>query len=130
MKPCSISGSGVTLVFTGSGSNYSTATISGGATVNLTAPSTGPLAGIVIFGDRNTPQGTLYRFTGGTNQVFNGAVYLPEGQIQYSGGATGANGCNQVIGDTVNFVGNTNLAVNCTGVGTTPVGALAAKLVE
>ena len=126
----SISGSGVTLVFTGSGSNYSTATISGGATVNLTAPSTGPLAGIVIFGDRNTPQGTLYRFTGGTNQAFNGAVYLPEGQIQYSGGATGANGCNQVIGDTVNFVGNTNLAVNCTGVGTTPVGALAAKLVE
>jgi len=126
----SISGTGVTLVFTGSGSNYSTATISGGATVNLTAPSTGPLAGIVIFGDRNTPQGTLYRFTGGTNQAFNGAVYLPEGQINYSGGATGANGCNQVIGDTVNFVGNTNLAVNCSGVGTTPVGTLTAKLVE
>ena len=92
--------------------------------------STGPLAGIVIFGDRNTPQGTLYRFTGGTNQAFNGAVYLPEGQINYSGGATGANGCNQVIGDTVNFVGNTNLAVNCSGVGTTPVGTLTAKLVE
>jgi len=55
---------------------------------------------------------------------------LPEGQIQYSGGATGANGCNQVIGDTVNFVGNTNLAVNCSGVGTTPVGTLTAKLVE
>ena len=126
----SITGTGVTLVFTGSGSNYSTATISGGATVNLTAPSTGPLAGIVIFGDRNTPQGTLYRFTGGTNQAFNGAVYLPEGQINYSGGATGANGCNQVIGDTVNFVGNTNLAVNCSGVGTTPVGTTTAKLVE
>src|ERR1041385_3607062 len=126
----SLTGTGVTLVFTGSGSNYSTATISGGATVNLTAPSTGPLAGIVIFGDRNTPQGTLYRFTGGTNQAFNGAVYLPEGQIQYSGGATGANGCNQVIGDTVNFVGNTNLAVNCTGVGTLPVGTTTAKLVE
>ena len=125
-----LSGSGVTLVFTGSGTNYSTASISGGATVNLTAPTSGTMAGIVMFGDRNTPTGTLYKFTGGTNQSFGGAVYLPKGQIWYAGGATGANGCNQVIGDTIQFVGNTNLAVNCSGYGTQAVGTLTAKLVE
>jgi hypothetical protein len=126
----SLSGSGVTLVFTGSGSAYSTASISGGATINLTAPTSGTLAGVVIFGDRNTPVGTVYKFTGGTGQSFGGAVYLPEGAIQYSGGASGANGCNEVIGDTVTFVGATNLAVNCSGYGTKQVGISTARLVE
>lgn len=48
-----LTGTGVTLVFTSSGNNYASATINGGATVNLTAPATGSTAGIVLFGDRN-----------------------------------------------------------------------------
>ena len=50
-----LTGSGVTLVFTSSNNGYGTATINGGATLNLTAPASGPTAGIVIFGDRTMP---------------------------------------------------------------------------
>lgn len=126
----SLQGSGVTLVFTGSGTKYSTATISGGATVNITAPASGTLAGIVVYGDRNTPTGTVYKFTGGAGQYFGGAVYLPKGALNYSGGASSANGCNEVIADTISFTGATNLAINCSGYGTQTIGVPTAKLVE
>jgi hypothetical protein len=55
-----ITGTGVTLVFTSStGSNYATANINGGATVSLTAPTSGPLAGIAFYGDPNMPVGKV-----------------------------------------------------------------------
>ena len=76
------------------------------------------------------PTGTSCKFTGGTNQVVSGAVYLPKAAINFSGGASNANGCTQVIGDTISFVGTSNLAANCSGVGTTPIGTATASLVE
>jgi hypothetical protein len=126
----SISGTGVTIVFTSKGSNYGSAKISGGATVNLSAPTSGTLSGIVFFGDRNEPTGTVFKITGGTNQTFSGAIYVPKGALQYAGGANNFSGCTQVIADTATFVGTSNLAVNCTGVGTQQIGNTAAKLVE
>jgi len=126
-----MSGSGVTLVFTSSnGSSYGGATINGGAVVNLTPPPTGSTAGIVIFGDRNMPVGTSFKFNGGAAQVFGGAIYLPKGHIDYSGGAGGSTNCTQIIGDTISFTGNSNLAVNCSAFATKPIGSQAATLVE
>lgn len=126
----SLSGTGVTLVFTSKNSNYGSAKISGGATVNLSAPTTGALSGIVFFGDRNEPTGTTFNIEGGTTQTFTGAVYLPKAALNYAGGANNFSGCTQVIADTISFVGTSNLAVNCTGDGTQQIGNTAAKLVE
>lgn len=126
-----LSGTGVTLVFTSStGSNYATASINGGATLNLTAPTTGPTAGIVIYGDRNMPTNSTFKFNGGASQIFGGAIYLPDAAVNYSGGASGSTNCTQLIGDTINFSGNANLAVNCASLGTKPIGISLASLVE
>lgn len=125
-----IQGTGVTLVFTSStGKNYATATSTGGATINLTAPTTGPLAGVVIFGDRGMPTSTSFKFAGNGDQIFGGAVYLPKGALSFSGGTGGANNCTQLIADTVNFVGASNLAINCGAYGTKQLSNLA-SLVE
>jgi Flp pilus assembly protein TadG len=125
-----LTGTGVTIVFTSStGSNYATAKVAGGANVNLTAPTSGPLAGIVLFGDRSMPVGTSFSLAGGSTQSFGGATYLPEAAVSYAGGASGYNGCSQVIGDTVSFAGNSNLSINCAGSGTKQIGA-AAQLLE
>lgn len=127
----SLSGTGVTIVFTSStGSNYASATINGGATVNLTAPTTGTMAGIVLYGDRNMPTSTTFKLNGGSNQIFGGAVYLPDGAITYAGGASGGTNCTQLIGDTIGFTGNANLAVNCSSYGTRHIGITKASLVE
>lgn len=126
-----LTGTGVTIVFTSStGSNYANAAINGGATIDLTAPASGPTEGIVIFGDRNMPAGTTFSFNGGAGQIFGGAVYLPRAAIAYSGGASGSTNCTQLIGDTVSFSGDANLAVNCAGAGTNNIGLFKASLVE
>ena len=126
-----ITGTGVTLVFTSStGANYATATINGGASVSLTGPTSGPLSGIAIFGDRNMPTGTTFKFDGGAGQGFGGAVYLPKGALDYAGGSNVNANCTQVIADTVTFTGNSQLAVNCSGQGTKDIGTSKAALVE
>jgi len=125
-----LTGNGVTLVFTTDGSKYATANINGGATVNLTAPTTGATAGIVIFGDRNMPLNSSFTFNGGSSQVFTGAVYAPRAAVKFAGGANNANGCTQLVANSVTFTGNSNFAVNCSGKGTKPLGTSLTKLVE
>jgi Flp pilus assembly protein TadG len=126
-----LTGIGVTLVFTSSsGHNYASATINGGANINLVAPTTGPTAGIVIFGDRNMTAGTTFKLNGGSSEVFGGAIYVPRGNVTFSGGAASTNGCLQLVADTITFVGNANFAINCVGSGTKAIGSSLAKLTE
>jgi len=123
-------GTGVTIVLTSStGSNYATVTINGNASVNLTAPNSGTLSGIVVFADRDTPLGTSYKFNGGASTLWGGALYLPKGAIQWSGNQGASTNCTQIIGDTITFTGNSDVAIHCTGFGTRPIG-LSTALVE
>jgi hypothetical protein len=126
-----LNGTGVTLVFTSSnGHNYADATINGGANINLVAPTTGPTAGIVLFGDRNMTVGTTFKLNGGSSEVFGGAIYIPRGSVTFSGGASSTNGCLQLVADTITFVGNANFSINCKGYGTKSIGSALAKLTE
>jgi hypothetical protein len=126
-----LQGTGVTIIFTSTtGNNYADATINGGATLAITAPTTGPTAGIVMFGDRNMTNSSTFKFNGGDNQVLGGAVYIPKGTLQYAGGNNANTNCTQIIADSVTFVGNSLLKINCSGSGTKPIGTSLASLVE
>ena len=126
-----VTGAGVTLIFTSStGSNWPTATINGGANINLTAPTSGPTAGMVIYADRKMPVGTAFKLNGGSTEYFGGAVYVPKAALTFTGGANSNGGCTQIVADSVDFAGNANLAVNCSGFGTQPIGSATAQLVE
>jgi hypothetical protein len=112
----SLRGTGVTLVFTSSsGSNYATASITGGATISLTAPTTGPTANIAIFGDRNMPAGTTFKIAGGSSQTVSGVVYLSKGALQWAGNSSATDKCTQIVADTVQMVGTSGLQVDCRG---------------
>jgi hypothetical protein len=126
-----IQGTGVTIVFTSSNNkNWATASIGSNAIINLTAPTTGPTAGIVIFGDRNMPVGTVFKMTGGDTQRFGGAIYLPKAALNYAGGSSASNGCTQIVADTLNWSGNSKLSLNCKDSATKPIGSNTAALVE
>ena len=125
-----LTGSNVTLVFTSSGGNYGTATINGGAVVNLTAPDFGPTAGIVIFGDRNMPTGSTFKFNGGASQYLGGAVYVAKGAIEFAGGAGTSTSCTQIIGDTIKFTGSSGVAINCSNYKTKPFSPTLVRLVS
>ena len=124
-----VNGNGVTLYFTSSsGSNWATVTINGNANVNLAPMTYGPTRGIVVFADRNTPAGTSFKFNGGATQYFAGAVYVPSAAVNFSGGATATTTCTQVIGDTVTFTGNSNLAIDCSQYNTRPFSSKTMRL--
>jgi Flp pilus assembly protein TadG len=125
-----LNGTGVTLVFTASNGGYGGATINGGATVNLTAPNFGPTAGIVIFGDRNMPTGTSFKLNGGSSQYFGGAVYVPKGAVEFSGNQGTSTKCTQIIGDTITFTGNSDVAINCSSHKTKPFSPYVVRLVK
>jgi Putative Flp pilus-assembly TadE/G-like len=126
-----LAGTGVTLVFThNNAGRYAGATVNGGATVNLTAPTTGTYAGIAIFGDRNMPTDTTFTFNGGATQVFTGAIYIPKGYVKYAGGSSTTDGCTQLVADTITFTGGSNFGIDCSGTGTKPLSSAVVMLVE
>lgn len=126
-----VNGTGVTIIFTSStGNNWGNLTLNGNASVNLTAATSGPTAGLVIFGDPKMPVGTSFKFNGGSNQTFAGAIYVPGGAISYSGGAGTSTSCTQIIGNTVAFTGNSAVAINCSSQKTRPFGPTAIRLIS
>jgi Flp pilus assembly protein TadG len=105
-----------TVVLTSStGMNYATVSISGGATVTATAPTSGALAGLTFFQDRAAPQGGTNSFAGGATQNIDGVLYFPKQLVTFRGGTTTGAGCTQIVADQVTFNGNAVLNSDCTG---------------
>jgi len=71
-------GSGVTLYFKSGG-----ITGSGTGGFNLSAPTSGTYQGVVIFEDRSNSSGIT--LSGSTGTQVNGLVYMPNGNLTYSG---------------------------------------------
>jgi Flp pilus assembly protein TadG len=126
-----IHGTGVTFILTNhTGSNIATLTINGGADVNLTAPSSGAMSGLVFYQDRRAGfgQDTL---NGGAKQIFRGALYFPKQSLLFNGGTSlVGGGCTQLLGDKVTFNGDSRLAIDCAGAGTRGIGGFVTTLVE
>lgn len=132
---------GVTIIFTNtSGGNPGIANIGAGASVNITAPTTGTYAGIALFQDRlvcngtgNNNNGCTTSLQGGGTQNITGAIYFPNGNINYSGSnSTGATQppCTQLVAYQITFTGNSQFNNSCATSGTKTIGVTASQLVE
>ena len=110
-------GTGVTIVLTSStGTDYATAQLNGQSTVDLTAPDTGPTAGVVIYQDRRAPAGGNNIFAGGSTQSLRGAVYFPRQLLTFTGGSSTHSGCTQLVAGQLAFRGDSNVAMSCGGI--------------
>ncbi|MEO8594343.1 MAG: pilus assembly protein TadG-related protein [Candidatus Solibacter sp.] len=84
-----LTGTGVTFYITGgTGHPYGPVTLIGGTTLHLSAPTSGPLAGILFFQDRSIASPAASAFAGGTTITFDGALYFPTSLLSYTGGAS------------------------------------------
>lgn len=74
--------------------------------MTLTAPDSGPMQGILFFQDpiADTPPTT--KLNGGVDLMLNGAIYMPKGHVEFSGGADAPDNCLQIFALTVKFTGN------------------------
>lgn len=109
-------GDGVTLIFMNDAELQG---INGNNTLDLSAPTTGPYAGIVLYGDRNTQDSNATWNLGGNADIsLTGVAYLPTLNVEYGGGAgTNSTECSQLIARTVRFRGNSGFNTNCEGTG-------------
>ncbi len=113
-----MTGTGVSFVFTADNpNNIGGLKITGGPTANLTAPGSegGIYAGVLFYQDQAAPsyQGSgliLNSVLGGSTTSFNGAIYFPNQEVKFSGGASNANSCLQIIARKVTFTGNADIA--------------------
>lgn len=121
-----VTGSGVTFFLT----NGAEMAFNGGATLDLSAPTSGPLSGMLFYSDRDDV-GVQHTINGTAGSTLNGAVYLPSSDLNYSGNFSGTYGCTQIVTRRVTFIGNSVLNVDCSAAGTRriPVGEIIA-LVE
>jgi len=98
----SLSGSGVTFYITNGGS----VSITGGATMNLSPPTSGALKDILFYQD---PADTnVFKFAGGAAGTINGIFYLPTAQLNLNGGSGQTLNVDLVVG-TLNVTGNSFL---------------------
>ncbi|WP_435417208.1 Tad domain-containing protein [Parerythrobacter aurantius] len=110
-----VRGEGVTFVLTGNNANsIATVSINGGADVELSAPddTQDPTwAGILFYQD---PRGdATHTINGGADLDFEGIIYMPTGDISFSGGSTQAAECLLLIAEVVRFTGNSGLGNDC-----------------
>ncbi len=108
-----MTGTGVTFFLT----NGAEIAFNGSATMNLSAPTSGALSGILFFGDR-ADVGVGHLINGTAASTLSGAFYTPSADLDYRGNFAGANGCTQVITRRISFSGNSSLTVDCTAAGT------------
>jgi Flp pilus assembly protein TadG len=121
-----ISGSGVTIFMAGS----STVSMNGNATVTLSAPTSGTYSGVLFYGDR-TGTSASSTFNGTANSLLTGDLYFPKQMVSYLGNFSGQNGCTQVVADTVQWSGNSNINQNCSSLGMKDIpAAQSVQLVE
>ena len=113
-----IVGSGVTFFLT----NGATLSFNGSATINLTAPSSGPYSGLVFYGDRAQPT-AVNTVNGNASSSITGAFYFPSQEVDFLGNFSGANGCTQVVADSIYYTGSATFNTNCanSGMVTIPV---------
>jgi hypothetical protein len=118
--------------------NNTTASISGSAILELSAPTTGMFSGLVFYGasceDAPTECGEVFKITGNSSTTsIKGAIYLPGSTIEFLGGTNASSSCLQIIADKVTFTGNSEIEMGaaCAGTGTkTVVIGEIVKLVE
>jgi hypothetical protein len=117
--PTTLTGAGV-MLFNSSGS----ITMSGGTTVNLTAPTAGAYQGFTIFQRRtNTSSMSL---SGGATQTIAGAVYVKAAALTYSGNGNTSGVATTLVADTMSFSGSAYISQPAsTSVGGTGGGAVA-----
>ncbi|CAN7693214.1 pilus assembly protein TadG-related protein [Phyllobacterium sp. LjRoot231] len=107
-----VSGEGVMIYLAGS----SRVSMNGNATVQLSAPTSGPYSGILFFGDRSSLGGSN-TFNGTADSLLTGALYFAKQQVRYLGNFSGKGGCSQVVAGTIEWTGNTGINQDCSSLG-------------
>jgi len=102
-----MAGEGVTFYFTNGGS----LSLAGQGSVDLKAPTSGDMKGMLFFGDPDEPAGLDHTVSGGASMNYEGVMYFPTGDLTIAGNGTAYSGSGYTvaIARTLKFSGNGSL---------------------
>ena len=104
----SLSGSNFTFynTFDASLHSYAPISLAGNLPISLSATTSGALAGMLFFQDRNAPVGGAQSFTGNANTTLTGALYFPRSQLEnYTGNSSTGIQNIAIVADTISLTG-------------------------
>jgi Flp pilus assembly protein TadG len=105
-------------------------TINGGATVNMTPPTTGTYANLVIYKDRRTAYcNNCNKINGNSSSTITGGIYAPTQEVQFSGDGGMSSNCVQIVSWEVTFTGNSTISNSCGTTGPHPFDGSMVRLV-
>ena len=103
-------GNGVTFYNTaGGGYSYAPFNFGNGANITFAAPTTGSLAGILLFQDRSIVSAAMNQFVGGVSMNLSGSLYFPTTPVTFSNGSSSSSPYSIIVAKTVVFTGGTKL---------------------
>lgn len=125
-----LTGHGVSLVLTGSGSDYATLSITGNRVVDLSAPAAGQTnEGMLVWQDPSAPSSGENSILGTADILLDGVLYFPEQELNLGGNSTThSNVCTKVIARTVILHGNPFIGTDCSTKPIQPITAPRVKL--
>jgi hypothetical protein len=85
--------------------------ISGQATLNFTAPTSGSLVGMLFFDDRSNNYTPTNKIVGGASSSFDGALYFKNTNLQFAG-TNATNGYMVIVAYTISINGTTTMGNN------------------
>lgn len=114
----SFSGDGVTIILTATAAaDVGNVNLNGGASADLTAPTSGDYKGILFYQDQNAASDSssnANQFNGGTDLNLDGVIYIPNQAITFNGGAAANPACLQIVARKVTFSGNSDIGNDST----------------
>jgi len=100
-------GTGVTIILTGS--NPGSITMRGSSSMDLTAPTTGTYANMLLIQAPNALTGNNNIINGDNTTALDGAIYFPVGDLTFTGSSVGATQCAMIVGWTITFTGDAEI---------------------
>lgn len=109
-----LTGAGITFYNTTGSGGYQAILFNGNVAANLSAPTSGPLEGILFFQDRSIPSSAAgSTINGNSSSTFDGALYFPTTQLTYNGNSS-ASGYTIIVVDKLLVNGNSHIGNNYT----------------
>jgi hypothetical protein len=102
---------GVTFYLTGSGTKYADVKVASGSHVTLTPMTTGPLANVLFFQDRNAKNGQS-KLTGQSEMDLTGILYFPNSEVEFTGGSEMDEANVLLVASTLKITGNSYINAN------------------
>jgi hypothetical protein len=108
-----ITGTGVTIILTGD--TPGSVNTNGNATIQLTAPTSGTYAKMLLIQAAGATESNDNIINGSAASSFDGTMYFPKGEVRLNGNAGTMTKCTMIVGYEVEFNGNSNIQNNTTG---------------